>query len=391
VAASLQAFEPSGHVGLRFPDSAAVLLLDLAGGPLSDNCRTSMANNDLRCAHFVAVTPARAARLLSDPSTAANLREGEREETGLDRYWHGVQYLLAGRAKGVRGPLAWFTSGGEKVGRTPGGVVRYLSPEQVRQLSTVLAEVEPDDLGDDVYDEAAMDAAGVYPGRWVRSGETFDQLGTMRELYSYLQAFLARQARAGNGVAVVMTREPAPGDDEDEVAHEPAADAPTGAPVAPASEGTGMLSGANGRRYDQIDGTPQPDLDATFVGLGYRPLGDMAVLPVLADSVVRAYRADDGMAVAACVVRADRVASTTFLALLAKDAVLVVSDAFVLEKPKKRVFATTMSTAKPAELDATLRERRAALEKKHGAPIVMPPDLSSAAKAWEAWWAKQAG
>jgi hypothetical protein len=352
----------------------------------------NVARNDLRCAHFVAVTPARAARLLSDPSTASSLREGNREETGLDRYWHGVQYLLAGRAKGVRGPLAWFTSGGQKLGRTPGGAVRYLSPEQVRQLSTVLAEVEPDDLGDDVYDEAAMDAAGVYPGRWVRSGQTFDPLGTMRELYSYLRAFLARQAEAGNGVAIVMTLEPASGDDEGDVAgDEPAAAAPATAPVAAASEGAVMLSGANGRRYDRIDGKPRKDLDATFARLGYRPLGDMAILPVLADSVVRAYRADDGMAVAACVVRADRVASTTFLALLAKDAVVVVSDAFVLEKPKKRVFATMMSKAKPAELDATLRERRAALEKRHGAPIVMPPDLASAAKAWEAWWAKQAG
>jgi hypothetical protein len=80
----------------------------------------------------------------------------------------------------------------------------------------------------------------------------------------------------------------------------------------------------------------------------------------------------------------------TFFALLAKGAVLVVSDAFVLEKPKKRVFATMMSTAKPGELDATLRERRAVLEKKHGAPIALPPDLASAAKAWEAWWGKQA-
>src|SRR5215831_9455010 len=177
----------------------------------------TMRSNDLRLAHFVAVTPAAAARLRSQPSTVASLREGNREETGLDHYWHGVQYLLAGRAKGLRGPLAWFTGGGENIGRTPGGPVRYLSPEQVKQLSTALAGVEPDDLGDDVYDEAAMDAAAVYPGRWVRSGQTFDPLGTMRELYSYLRTFLARQARAGNGVAILMTLEAAPDDGVDEV------------------------------------------------------------------------------------------------------------------------------------------------------------------------------
>jgi len=68
-----------------------------------------------------------------------------------------------------------------------------------------------------------------------------------------------------------------------------------------------------------------------------------------------------------------------------------VSDAFVLEKVKKRVFATSMSKGTAAELDATMRERRAALEKKQGAPVVMLSELVSAATAWEAWWGKQAG
>jgi uncharacterized protein DUF1877 len=262
----------------------------------------------------------------------------------------------------------------------------------VGQLSTALAEVEPDDLGDDVYDEAAMDAAGVYPGRWVRSGQTFDPLGTMRELYSYLRSFLARQARAGHGVAITMTLEPAPDDDEEDAIDDelpvPANEIP---PATAASGSVTVLTGAHGRRYDRLEGKPPKELDETFARLGYRPLGDLAILPVLEGSVVRTYRSDDGTAVAAVVIRSGRVASTTFLALLARDAVLVVSSAFALEKAKKRVFATMMSTATPAELDATLRGRCASLEKKHGAPVVMPPDLVSAATAWETWWAKQAG
>src|SRR5262245_22318471 len=76
---------------------------------------------------------------------------------------------------------------------------------------------------------------------------------------------------------------------------------------------------------------------------------------------------------------------------LSKDAVLVVSDAFVLEKPRKRVFATMMSTAPPAELDAKLRERRALMAERRGAPVILPPEPVAAARAWEAWWAKQAG
>src|SRR5262245_60863862 len=104
-----------------------------------------MAGNEIRHAHFVAVTPARAAKLRRDSAAIASLREGEREETGLGQYWHAVQYCLTGRAKGIRGPFAWFSGGGEKLGSTPGGPVRYLSPEQVKELSQALADVEPDD------------------------------------------------------------------------------------------------------------------------------------------------------------------------------------------------------------------------------------------------------
>ena len=352
-----------------------------------------MPGPDLRLAHFVAVPPASVARMRRDPSAATGLRDGTREEASLGHYWHGVQYLLAGRATGVRGPAAWLASGGDELSATPGGPVRYLSPDKVRKLAALFADTEPDDLGDDVYDEAAMDAAGVHPGRWTRRGETFDQLGTMRELYSYVRRFMARQAEAGNGVAIVMTLEPAPDDEAEETpaVAPPAPPVQPAEPAAPSSQGAVLLAGAKGRRYERAEGKPQEALDRTFAALGYRPLGDMAILPVLAGGVVRTYRADDGMAVAACIIGPERVASTTFLALLGKDTVLVVSDAFVLEKVKKRVFATMMSRGTAAELDATMRERRATLEKKHGAAVVMPPELVSAAKAWEAWWAKQAG
>jgi hypothetical protein len=40
----------------------------------------------LRCAYFVAVTPARAAELRRDPSAVAAAREGKREEVSLAHY-----------------------------------------------------------------------------------------------------------------------------------------------------------------------------------------------------------------------------------------------------------------------------------------------------------------
>lgn len=241
-----------------------------------------MPSRDLKHARFVAATPAEAARLRRDPESLARLRE--HEETGLGVFWHGVQYLLAGRANGVRGPFAGLTSGGEKVGRTPGGPVRYLSPEQVGELAAALAEEPPDELGDGVYDESAMDAAGVYPGTWVCRGRNTDLLGTMRELYSYLREFLIKQHKARKGVLVVLTLEPEPegAEDEAEVEQQPAPAAAVPA-TPPVDDADLLLTGASGRRYARARAaTPPRALDSALARLGYQPLGDLLILPVLA-------------------------------------------------------------------------------------------------------------
>jgi hypothetical protein len=66
-----------------------------------------MGTRDLLLAHFVAVTPARAAQVRRAPSAVTTLREGNREETGIGHYWLGMQYLLAGALAGP--PTAIFT------------------------------------------------------------------------------------------------------------------------------------------------------------------------------------------------------------------------------------------------------------------------------------------
>jgi hypothetical protein len=137
----------------------------------------------------------------------------------------------------------------------------------------------------------------------VRKGQTFDPLGTMREIYSYVREFLARQAKAGNGIAIVMTVEPAPDyDDEEAIDGEPPAPVKSSPSAALVSGGATLLIGANGRRYDRIEGKPQKALDETFARLQYRPLGDLAILPVLEGGAVRTYRSDDGTSIAAVVI-----------------------------------------------------------------------------------------
>ena len=59
---------------------------------------TPSRRSDLRCAHFVAMMPGRAAELRRDPSSVATVREGTREKVSLAQYWYGVQYLLDEKA-----------------------------------------------------------------------------------------------------------------------------------------------------------------------------------------------------------------------------------------------------------------------------------------------------
>ncbi len=331
---------------------------------------------------FVAATPAVAARLRREPEGIHALLDGPREETGLDRWAHGVQFLLTGEARGVRGPCALLTTGGEKLGRS----ARWLSPEQVAALSKLLDDTVPDDLGDDTYDPARLDAERVAPGGWVRAAEETDRLSQMRELYSYLREHLARQRKARKGVLVVTRREPSLDDGDDDEVAAPAEAPPPPPPAGPAGEV--LLEGKDGRRYERGTATPAPTLDPALARLGLRPLGDMVVHPALKDGVVRTYRSDDGTILALVILDGARVGSTTFLSLLERDAVVLTSDAFTIEKVKKRYFARTVSGGSPDQLLAALRERRDELAKKQGAPVAHPAELVSVARAWEAWWSR---
>lgn len=333
---------------------------------------------------FVAATPAVAARLRRQPEGLHALLDGPREETGLDRWAHGVQFLLAGKARGVRGPLALLTTGGEKLGRS----ARWLSPEQVTALSKLLDDTAPDDLGDDTYDPARLDAERVAPGGWVRAAEETDRLSQMRELYAYLREHLSRQRKARKGVLVVTRRGPSLDDDDGGEAAAAPVEAPPPAPPATRPGGELLLEGEDGRRYERGAATPPPTLDPDLARLGLRPLGDMVVRPALEDGVVRTYRSDDGTILGAVILDGARVASTTFLSLLERDALVLTSDAFTIEKVKRRYFARTVSRGTPEQLLAALRERRAELAQKQGAPVAHPAELISAARAWEAWWSR---
>jgi hypothetical protein len=117
-------------------------------------------------------------------------------------YWHAMTYLLTGEADGGDEPLCYLVRGGDEIGRTDAGLVRYLSPQQVAQFSAAISDLSADDFGEQRYDLAELDAKGIYPQRWREDGDENDLLSNIRELFSYLQGYVRDVAAQGQGVVI---------------------------------------------------------------------------------------------------------------------------------------------------------------------------------------------
>ena len=339
--------------------------------------------------YWIGASPEHAARLRSAPEKLSSFLS-ENSAHGLGRWWQAVPYLITGRAKGVKEPIRWFTAGGVTLGKSDAGPIRWLAPEQVARLAEALADEPPDELGQDHYDEAAMDAAGVYPKRWVRDGESYDQLGTIRELYSYVREFLAARKRDGKGVIVFLKKEVAFTEEEE---GEDTAPFTTPAPAGERPVGAVVLIGDEGQWYTRADAAAHPnvarkmlsDADSALAKIGYRHVGDFAIEGA---DVLRGYVSADGTIVAIAYFSERGLGSWTFLGRLEGGALVVASDAFTQELAKRKLFGLSLAKAGPAELHASVAERRGELAKRHGAPVVLESSLRSAIHAWDTYRVK---
>ena len=116
----------------------------------------------------------------------------------LDKAWHGLHYLLTGKAWGGEKPASLAIVGGEDIGDDQGyGPARFVTPEQVGQVAAALASLSDETLAQR-YDVAAMDKLQIYPGTWERDGqESFDYL---RHNFRALARFYADAAQRGDAV-----------------------------------------------------------------------------------------------------------------------------------------------------------------------------------------------
>jgi hypothetical protein len=207
-----------------------------------------------------------------------------------------------------------------------------------------------------MYDEADMDRRGIYPARWVRSGDN-DHLGTIRELYSYVRAMIAAVKKSTN--------------------------------PAPRPAGEVFFTGEPGRAYYRADAAAHPSgkpaalraVDAAMKRARMRHVGDM-ITPDDPTDVLRGFVSEDGTVAAILYLSNYGVGGYRFYSRL-NDALVVSSDAFIVQMTKFGFFADFLQGAEPAKLHDAVIARRKKLEKKYGKPVVLEPALAAVAGAWE--------
>lgn len=154
---------------------------------------------------YAAVDAATLERLIADPDSLPGFLYpedggGEPEPyCDLDKAWHGIHFLLTGKADEGPDPLSLAVSGGESLGEEVGyGPARYLTPSQVREVAAALSRISTPELRAR-FDPRAMEDAEIYPREiWVREGEeAFDYL---LEAYVPWAAFYRAAAERGDGM-----------------------------------------------------------------------------------------------------------------------------------------------------------------------------------------------
>jgi hypothetical protein len=123
------------------------------------------------------------------------------ERVSIEKAWHGLHYLLSGRADEAPGILGRAVLGGTELGADRGyGPARYLTPGEVREVAAALSEVTKDKLLER-YDAEVMERLEVYPGDW----DEPENREWLAEAFAEVLAFYSRVAARGNAVLLYLT------------------------------------------------------------------------------------------------------------------------------------------------------------------------------------------
>ncbi|NGZ76753.1 YfbM family protein [Saccharibacillus alkalitolerans] len=123
-------------------------------------------------------------------------------ELDLDKAWQGLHYLLCGDAFSGEGPLFDALMGGKPLNEdeTEEIIVRYLTPDEVRNVAAALESVGRTELARG-FEPDDMNEANVYPAQdWNDEGELDYLLGYYEPMRDHYRA----AAAAGEGMLLYV-------------------------------------------------------------------------------------------------------------------------------------------------------------------------------------------
>jgi len=123
----------------------------------------------------------------------------EKKAFSLNKDWHILHYALNGTAEGGDGPLAFAVFGDKELPIDEGvdyGPPRYLTPEQVREVSAALLKIEPASLLSRLDYEDAQKKQ-IYLGHTLND---LDDWSYLPEFFADFRNFYSDAASLGNGM-----------------------------------------------------------------------------------------------------------------------------------------------------------------------------------------------
>jgi Domain of unknown function (DUF1877) len=156
---------------------------------------------------FAAIDPDTQRKIRNDPSLMEGFLypdggDGEPEHSvDVDKAWHGIHFMLTGKAHGGEGPLALAIMGGDEIGEEMGyGPARFLEPKQVQEVAAALEKLTIEEF-EKGFRPAEMTAADIYPEViWERDGK--DALNYVLENFQQMVVFYRDTAARGDGAVL---------------------------------------------------------------------------------------------------------------------------------------------------------------------------------------------
>lgn len=110
----------------------------------------------------------------------------KRASISIDKAWHGVHYLLCGKAEPDSSTVSQAVMGGTEIGEDLGyGPARYFEPDKVAGIARELSRANLEAEMTARFEPDKMASLGVYPGQFLTGDEKWlmDAFRQLRQFY----------------------------------------------------------------------------------------------------------------------------------------------------------------------------------------------------------------